>query len=583
MKIHVIYSILVITNLTFATTYYVAPWGSDDSSGTMTAPWQTIGKAAQTMIAGDSVLIRSGTYPESVNPANSGTTGARITYANYSDEEVIVEGGQEVTGWVLDAGNRYRANINFTPSPRFSSSRDPAGNLGGLVLQDGAKMKYAMCLSIAEVDEPGEYYMNDSVGMGPPYTMYVYVRDLGQGYDPNNYQMIIGRRRKGFDLDGGEDYITVDGLIFRDYNDNAVHSIGANYCEFKKLTLYSNFITGIYLTAYSRNCLISQCVFWDNGHGGIELARAHSTTIKRCKFTCVDLGDGLGGNGAHMWLGPIGLSSDSCLIENNIGFKTASDYITSVFIYINGSASIIRHNSGVKFGMAGIALFDGGDNTVINNVVDCDLGIACINVFPNAVADSGHVIQYNDFYALDPTGKYRWNGVAYNSLTEWEVASGQTNNIDSIPGFANPDSEDLHLVAGSACIDGGTATMASSEDYDGITRPQGAGYDIGAFEYISVSANETTAPSSIRGMIIMPNPASRLIRIQCPLYGSLGQLRIFDMSGRLVCTIDLPAEISDVTWNCCDEQGNAIPSGAYLIVYTVGDLPIAERKIVIVQ
>lgn len=579
----IVYCFLCAMSIVCATTYYVAPWGSDDSSGTFTAPWRTINKAAQTMIAGDSVLVRGGTYAESINPINSGSPGAKITYANYNNEEVIVEGGEEITNWMLDSGNRYMASVTFTPSPRFSTARDPAGNLGGLLVQDGAKMNYAMCLSIADVDEPGEYYMNDSAGMGPPYTMYVYVRDLGQGYDPDNYQMIIGRRRKGFDLDGGEDYIVVDGFIFRDYNDNAVHSIGSNYCDFKNLTLYTNFITGIYLTNYSRNCLISQCLFWDNGHGGIELARSHSTTIMRNKFTAIDLGDGLGGNGAHMWLGPIGLSSDSCLIENNIGFKTGSDYINSVFIYINGSYSIVRHNSGIRFGMAGIALFDGSDNTVINNAVDCDLGIACINVFPNAVADSGHVIQYNDLYALDPTGKYRWNGVAYNSLNAWEAASGQSNNIDSIPGFAAPDSEDLHLIVGSACIDAGTGINASSEDYDGTSRPQGVGYDIGAYEYVQVSTNEQNDRFLIDKISLDKNPSRHGISITRENTEAVGKIQIYDLTGRLVATHVFTHGQQHLFWNGRDDNTQLLPNGSYFLLYTEGSQPKAERKIILLH
>jgi hypothetical protein len=307
----------------FSATYYVAPWGSDDSSDTFARPWTTINMAASTMIAGDSVLIRAGIYKEGINPANSGTGSDPITYAAYDNEEVIVEGGEAVTNWIMDSGNRYRANVNFTPSPRFSSSRDPSGNLGGLVLQDGTKLDYAMSPSPAAVDSPGDYYMNDSSG----YTMYVYLRDLGQGYDPNNYEMTVGRYRKGFDLDGGEDYQIVDGLTFRDYNDNAIHSIGSVSCRFRDLTLYSNFITGIYLTSGSWYGIIELCRFWDNGHGGIELASSNGVIIRRNKFTGIDLGDGRGGNGAHMWLGPIGLYADSCLIENNIGFKTGSGSI----------------------------------------------------------------------------------------------------------------------------------------------------------------------------------------------------------------------------------------------------------------
>ncbi len=584
MKSNPISVVIFFPTLLAATTYYVAPWGNDDSAGTFTAPWRNINKAAQTMIAGDSVLIRAGTYLESVNPVNSGAPGMPIVYKNFSSEQVIVEGGNTVTGWILDSGNRYRANINFTPSPRFSSARDPVGNLGGLVLQNGAKMNYAMCLNRTDVDTPGEYYMNDSAGMGPPYIMYVCIRDMGQGYNPNNYQMIIGRWRKGFDLDGGEDYIVVDGLIFRDYNDNAIHTIGSNYCEFKNLILYSNFITGIYLTDYSRYCTITQCLFWDNGHGGIELARSHSTIISRNKFTGIDLGDGLGGNGAHIWIGPLTYNSDSCLVENNIGFRTGSDYLRNgPFLAIRGAYNRIRHNSALFFGTGGIALIAGGYNTVINNAIDCNTGVACINVFPDAVIAGGHVIQYNDFYAADPTGKYRWNGVAYNSLSAWQTASGQFNNIDSVPGFIDPVNENLHLVAGSPCIDAGTATGASSEDYDGISRPQGGGYDMGAYEFFSTDASEFSNYQTETNLILFQNPSRHGVQITRNKTGTSAKLTIYDLSGQIIATCNFPVAGSIIYWNGRDYLGRRVSPGIYYLVYIEDGKPVTERKLVFIR
>jgi hypothetical protein len=568
-------------------TYYVATWGSDDSSGTFAKPWKTINKAAAVMIAGDSAFIRGGVYKENVYAGVSGTASDPITYANYDNEEVIVEGGETVTGWIQDAGNRYRASVSFTPAPRFSSSRDPAGNLGGLVLQDGAKLDYAMSANPTAVDSPGDYYMNDSTSMGPPYTIYVYLRDQGQGYDPNNYEMVLGRYRKGFDLDGGEDYQVVDGLTLRDYNDNAVHSIGSNNCQFKNLKLYSNFITGIYLTANSRSCTIDRCLFWDNGHGGIELAQSNRVTVKRNKFTAIDLGDGLGGNGAHMWLGPVGLYCDSCLVENNIGFKTGSGYTNNAFIYVNGNYNMVRHNSGIRFGTGGIALYDGRGNTVINNAIDCDIGVACVNVFPNAVADSGHYIQYNDFYAANPVGKYRWNNVAYNSLNEWQAASGQMNNIDRVPGFADPDSENLHLVSGSECINAGTANNASAEDYDGISRPQGGGFDIGAFEFVDVTVTEPdlNRPRGISSTTIIagPVPSTKGVWIRRSVAHSTGDLRIFDIRGRQIALLRFCAHQREIFWNGKDDLGAAIPAGSYFIIYRDDLLPFAARRVILVK
>ena len=66
-----------------------------------------------------------------------------------------------------------------------------------------------------------------------------------------------------------------------------------------------------------------------------------------------------------------------------------------------------------------------------------------------------------------------------------------TGNINADPLFVDPDGpdyipgnqdDDLHLKSGSPCIDTGTATGAPDTDLEGNIRPQGAGYDMGAYE-----------------------------------------------------------------------------------------------------
>jgi hypothetical protein len=527
-----------------AAVYYVAPPGNDTNPGTFERPWCTIGKAARSLVAGDSVLIRAGVYPEAVNPANSGTPGTPITYARYDGEEVIVEGNQEVTGWTPDSGNRWQAVVNFTVDPRFTSSRDPNGNHGGLVLQDSAKLRYAMSPSRAAVDSPGEYYMNDS--FGPPCTLCVYVRDLGRGLDPNEYRMSIGRRRKGFDLDGGADWLVVDGLTFRNCNDNAIHSIGSTDCVFRHLTLYSSFITGIYLTSNSNRCRIEHCAFWDNGHGGIELASSCRALVWKNRFLRRDRGDGFGGNGAHMWLGPVGALADSNLVENNLAFETGRQGYAGPGFAVAGSYNILRHNSMAGGRGGALALLDGGHNTIVNNAFDVSAAVAHgIAVFPAAVLDSGHLIRGNDFYAQDPTGKYWWNNVRYNSVAAWESASAQTGNFDSLPGFVDPDNEDLHLGLGSPCIDHGTPDSAATEDFDGVSRPQGGGFDIGASEYVPTALAEI--PDSIMRHVTR-TIVRGVLRISSRLTacGSRPGIELLDAAGRRVMRLE-PGE-NDVSW-----------------------------------
>ena len=48
--------------------------------------------------------------------------------------------------------------------------------------------------------------------------------------------------------------------------------------------------------------------------------------------------------------------------------------------------------------------------------------------------------------------------------------------------FVDPANDDFHLLFNSPAIDAGTNTGVAT-DYDGTARPQGAAYDIGAYEY----------------------------------------------------------------------------------------------------
>jgi hypothetical protein len=60
--------------------YHVAPGGDDTTDGSKTKPWKTIQKAADTMLAGDRVMIAAGVYRERVVAKKSGQAGRPISY-----------------------------------------------------------------------------------------------------------------------------------------------------------------------------------------------------------------------------------------------------------------------------------------------------------------------------------------------------------------------------------------------------------------------------------------------------------------------------------------------------------------------
>ena len=71
-------------------------------------PLKTIQEAAERARAGDTVLVRGGTYRETIKPANSGTASARITFAPYNGETVTVSGG---SASAMTSGRRRRSPV----------------------------------------------------------------------------------------------------------------------------------------------------------------------------------------------------------------------------------------------------------------------------------------------------------------------------------------------------------------------------------------------------------------------------------------------------------------------------------------
>jgi hypothetical protein len=93
-------------------TYYVSTSGSDSNAGTsLGTPFLTINRCAQVATAGSTCLIEGGTYHETVTPANSGSSGAPITFAPYDGESVTVDGADPVTGWTQYSGDIYQASV----------------------------------------------------------------------------------------------------------------------------------------------------------------------------------------------------------------------------------------------------------------------------------------------------------------------------------------------------------------------------------------------------------------------------------------------------------------------------------------
>jgi hypothetical protein len=102
---------------------------------------------------------------------------------------------------------------------------------------------------------------------------------------------------------------------------------------------------------------------------------------------------------------------------------------------------------------------------------------------------SGNSLIYSDhdlFY--DPDGS-----TAIPSGSGITVTNAKTGN----PLFVNQAGRDFHLQSASSAINAGTASVSDivTQDYDGNSRPQGSGYDIGVYDY-GTGGGGDTAPDA---------------------------------------------------------------------------------------
>ncbi|MFA6422329.1 MAG: PA14 domain-containing protein [Candidatus Buchananbacteria bacterium] len=154
-------------------------------------------------------------------------------------------------------------------------------------------------------------------------------------------------------------------------------------------------------------------------------------------------------------------------------------------------------------------------NNTFNNIIDYGLELYNINtaevknnIFNNVGADKcsgagaylanqngtiNAVFANNDYYLPTKT-----------PTKTTQLNSGCSKNASDLiqinPLFVNTIVNDFHLQSASTLIDQGMVIASVTADLDGTARPQSAGYDMGAYEYISkivpIPAPTSTVPTS---------------------------------------------------------------------------------------
>jgi len=107
--------------------------------------------------------------------------------------------------------------------------------------------------------------------------------------------------------------------------------------------------------------------------------------------------------------------------------------------------------------------------------------------------------------------------------------------------FVNHNNGDFHLLPFSQPLNIGTSLVSSvvTIDADGIARPQGSGYDIGAYEFLSPTiAEEETLPQKFILYQNYPNPFNPSTTIQYTIDSKqFVTLNVYDILGNVVAAL----------------------------------------------
>ncbi|MBI4559218.1 MAG: right-handed parallel beta-helix repeat-containing protein [Candidatus Hydrogenedentes bacterium] len=250
--------------------------------------------------------------------------------------------------------------------------------------------------------------------------------------------------------------------------------------------------------AVSMGGVVQGCVFRDNaGSEAGALGVSRAITVSNCVFINNEgrrEGGALSVQDVH-YLGLTTQIIENCVFAHNRVLGTSGDQGYGGAIEFQSSEARVDNclfygnsaeNAGAAVAAWGYANDDGEILTGPVTFTNCTFsgnsapeGRGGVSYYPVAVFRNC-ILWDNIGGELVPPPTYWIYEVEYSLVKGGTEGPG---NIDSNPLFVDTVNEDFRLQAGSPAIDTGTLEGAPATDIRGVPRPQGAGVDMGAYEY----------------------------------------------------------------------------------------------------
>ncbi len=456
--------------------FFVATTGSDTNTGSFAAPWKTIVKAKNSMSAGDISYIEDGVSQTSQDnfsaylsmdkngASNSGTAAAPLALVAYPNATVTIG---------VAGGLAYGLR-----TPNIGTNEDfwvlsQLHIIGGTQAMDVGGTGWKIVGN--EMQCPGA---DNQVGC--------------------------------FEMSGGNQV---------KFYGNEVHNAGINPTS-------SKFYHAVYFSTDSNHIDVG----WNHIHDNFTCRALQFHSSPLCNPTC-GAGDTTGFDQFDLHVHDNLIHGDNC---NGINFATVDPSKGTVEAYNNviyhvglmdplqlgGSFSCIYVAGITNTGTPGT-----GTVQVFNNTVsDC-----AANNSANASGSRGAfgvgggpatlIMNLQNNIAYQNTGEVYIDGSLAQikgDHNEWfGVGNGPTqttNNINADPLFVNRTAFDFHLTSTSPAKDTGLTVVQSDSfnpspgptigvDKDGVLRPQGTAFDLGAYEFFSGAVVRPNPPTGVTAVV----------------------------------------------------------------------------------
>ena len=417
--------------------FYVSTTGSDNNPGTLAQPWFTIQHAANVAKAGDTVNIEAGTYTSTaLSFSNNGSSGNPITFQNYN-------------------GGTVNIVINDTAYDAIMLGYGPSANY--------------LTFSGFNVSAPTDFIGIDIWG-GHINVQNCYVtncKDTGIGAEPS------------------ATYVTVDGCTVTGTNttpsNEMISFVGVNGFEIKNCLVHdpaSAFRCGIDCKQGCSNGSIhnnvvhdiEDCPIYIDAQG---IATSNINVYDNLVYNCKNnpglaLSDEFGSATITNinYYNNIVYNCRQGFTTNQVGTETRNFSLINNTFYNNqnydpGTSSLPGDEIWINTPSQYL------NNCIIRNNIIYGLTAGAYAIYYPGYANGGLSVDHNLFY---------------NSGGTWASSNVLgTSYVTGNPLLVSP-STNFALQSNSPAIDAGSATSAPPTDYIGNSWPQGAGYDIGAYE-----------------------------------------------------------------------------------------------------